>query len=109
MKVALDQTGDEHLGTRNMGRVLRVIIDLRGPTELVKFSTFAYRGSSHRLKSNMLDINLIWFGYIVRLSQWGEGNILLVQIISSCRRVLRGGVSTLWRGLAFFLSLYMHK
>jgi hypothetical protein len=33
----------------------------------------------------MLYINLIWFGYIARLSQLGVGvGILLVQMISNC-------------------------
>jgi hypothetical protein len=39
----------------------------------------------------LLDIHLIWFGYIARLSQWGERDVLLVQIISTCRHWLRGG------------------
>jgi hypothetical protein len=48
----------------------------------------------------LLDISLIWFGYIARLSQWGGGgHILLVQMISTClicaSRKGRGA-STLW-------------
>jgi hypothetical protein len=39
-----------------------------------------------------LDILLIWFGYIARLSQCGGGGNLLVQIIPTCRRGgLEGG------------------
>jgi hypothetical protein len=35
------------------------------------FSTFAYRGA-HIGARELLDINLIWFGYIIaRLSHWG--------------------------------------
>jgi hypothetical protein len=34
----------------------------------------------------LLDINLIGFGYIASLFQWGGGGILLIQIISTCLR-----------------------
>jgi hypothetical protein len=60
---------------------LRVMIDLKGP--LSKFSSFTYKGSSHRRKSAAL-INFIWFGYIAR--QCEGGAILLVQLISTCLR-----------------------
>ncbi len=50
----------------------------------------------------LLDINLIWFDCIARISQCGGGGILLIQIISTCLRCARGsrggGVSTLWEG-----------
>jgi hypothetical protein len=39
----------------------------------------------------MLDINLIWFGYIARLSQRGGEGILLVQKISTCLRCAEEG------------------
>ncbi len=56
----------------------------------------------------LLDINLIWFGYIARISQWEGGGILLVQIISTCLRCAcigrGGGVSTLWLYLRSLLT-----
>ncbi len=38
----------------------------------------------------LLDVNLIWFGFIARLSQCGGGGILLVQMISTCLRCAYG-------------------
>jgi hypothetical protein len=35
-------------------------------------------------------VTLIWFGYIISLSQWGGGGNLLVKMISTCRHGLRG-------------------
>jgi hypothetical protein len=45
-------------------------------------------GGVHIGARALLYIYLIWFGYIVRLS---GGDILLVQLISTCRRGLGGG------------------
>ncbi len=53
---------------------LRVMIDLEGP--LSHFSTFAYRGSSHRRKNTAW--HLIYMVWLNRsLSQWVGGGILL--------------------------------
>ncbi len=42
------------------------------PTELVQH--FAYRGKGvHIGASALLNMELIWFGYIAHLSQWGQG------------------------------------
>ncbi len=61
----------------------RVMIDLEGPLSLI--------GGVYIGERALLHINLILFGYIARLSQLGEGGgILRVQIISTCRRGLRG-------------------
>ncbi len=46
------------------------MIDLEGP--LSWFSTFGYRGVYIGARAR-LDIKLVWFGYIARLSQWGGG------------------------------------
>ncbi len=56
---------------------------LQGPSTLSLVPTFKM------FLRVLLDINLIWFGYNARLSQWG-GGILLVQMVSSCHRGLRG-------------------
>jgi hypothetical protein len=56
-------------------------------TELVK----SLIGRVHIDARALLDINLIWFGYIVRLSQWGGEGILLVQMILAAVVALRGG------------------
>ncbi len=56
----------------------------------------------------LLDIKVIWFGYIAHLSQWGGGGILPVQMISSSFATLRKGggeVSTLWSNLSSSLCL----
>ncbi len=45
-------------------------LTIEGP--LSWFSTFVYRGSLHGARA-LHDLNLIWFGYITRLSQWGGG------------------------------------
>jgi hypothetical protein len=57
------------LDARNLRKMVGLIN--RGTTELVQH--FPCKGSSHRRKRTLLDINLIWFGYITRLSQWGRG------------------------------------
>ncbi len=55
----------------------------RGPTELfMHFARFGARA--------LLNIYLIWFGYITRLPR-GGGDILLVQIISTCLTAPREG------------------
>ncbi len=36
-------------------------------------------------------LNLVWFGYIARLSQWVGGGYFLIQMISTCLRFARGG------------------
>jgi hypothetical protein len=63
-------------------------------------SALSFIGGVHFGARALHVLNLIWFGYIARLSQWGGGN-LLVQMISTCRpsRRGRGGVGTLWAGL----------
>jgi hypothetical protein len=38
---------------------------------LIEFRTFADR-EIHNGARALLDINFLWFGYIARLSQWGE-------------------------------------
>jgi hypothetical protein len=46
----------------------------RGPSEVVQHLRLQYKGRSHRRKSAAyLTLNLIWFGCIARLSQWGGG------------------------------------
>ncbi len=42
-----------------------------------------YRWGGHIGARALLDINLIWFDYFARLSQWGRGGISLVQMIST--------------------------
>ncbi len=59
----------------------------RGTTELA----LSCKGGVHIGARALLDINLIWFGYIARLSQLGGGGILLIQIITTCIAPLRGG------------------
>ncbi len=49
----------------------------------------------------LLDINLIWFGYIARLSQWVEGGCFTRSNVFHLFSLLleeggRGVVSTLW-------------
>ncbi len=71
------------------------MIDLEGAVS----SAISLIGGFHIGVKALLDVNLIWFGYIARLSQLGGGGYLHVQIISTCRRGLKGrgeGVGTLW-------------
>ncbi len=57
----------------------------RGTIELVQH--FRLKGEfASTQERGVVDINFIWFGYIARLSQWGGGSILLVQMISTCLR-----------------------
>ncbi len=64
---------------------LRVMIDLEGP--LSNFSTFAYRGSSHRRKSTAW--HLIYMVWLYRsLSQWVGRGILLDPLPLPLRRQL---------------------
>ncbi len=58
-------------------------IHIVGPIELVQH--FAYRGV-HICARALLELLLIWFGYIARLSQGEERYVLLVQMISTCLR-----------------------
>jgi hypothetical protein len=64
----------------------------RGPPSWLKFSTFVYRGSSHRHKIAACVLNLIWFGQIACQSQLGgeEGVNFLIQMISTCLPSRRG-------------------
>jgi hypothetical protein len=57
----------------------------------------------------LLDIKLIWFGYIPRLSQWGGGGISLVQIILPAVAGLEEGwgVSTLCQFVAVLKFLHL--
>ncbi len=48
------------------GLSVRVMIVSRGPTELIQ--QFRLSGVVHIGSRALLDINLIWFGYITRLS-----------------------------------------
>jgi hypothetical protein len=48
------------------------MIDIEGPLGYCSSALLAYRGS-HIGERALLDINLIWFGYFARLSQWGRG------------------------------------
>ncbi len=57
----------------------------KGPSSY--FSTFVYRGSSHRRKRALHVLNLIWFGWIALLYQWSN---FLVQMISTCLPSRRG-------------------
>jgi hypothetical protein len=57
---------------------------IRGTTDLVQH--FRLQGEFHIGARALLDINFIWFGHIARLSRWGGGGILLVQIITTCLR-----------------------
>jgi hypothetical protein len=50
---------------------IHILIDIEGPVSY--FSTFAGIGGVHIGARALLDIKFIWFGYITRLSQWGEG------------------------------------
>jgi hypothetical protein len=43
-------------------------------------------GGVHIGARAVLDINLIWLDSIARLSQWGGGGALLVQMTSTCLR-----------------------
>jgi hypothetical protein len=53
-------------------RLLAQSIELtRGPPELVQH--FRYIGGVHNGARALRVLNLIWFGYIARLSQWGGG------------------------------------
>jgi hypothetical protein len=52
-------------------------------------SALSFIGGVHFGARALHVLNLIWFGYIARLSQWGGGN-LLVQMISTCRPSRRG-------------------
>ncbi len=52
---------------------------------------YSLHGGAHIVARAVLDINSIWFGYRARLSQWGGGGKLLVQMISTCLRCGRGG------------------
>ncbi len=64
------------------------------------FQHFACRGSSHRGKGAARHtIELIWFGYIACLSQWGGVEYILGSndFYLPSRRLEEGeGVSTLW-------------
>ncbi len=76
---------------------LRVMNKLKGP--LSWFSTFVFRGSSHRRKSAVWHQfkNFIWFGYIARLSLCGWRGYFTRSsdfYLPSLR--LGRGVSTLW-------------
>jgi hypothetical protein len=73
-----------------MGGSLRVMNDSKGPTELVQHS--AHGGVPIGARA-LLDILLIWLGYIDRLSQWRRGGYLLVQTVSTC---LRGAFRMGW-------------
>ncbi len=80
------------LAARNLRRMVGLIN--RGTTELVQH--FPCRGSSHRRKRTLLDINLIWFGYITRISRRGRGGCFTQMIFLPSLRLERGGgVSTL--------------
>ncbi len=57
---------------------------VEGP--LFSSSALSFIGKVHIGAGALLDINLIWFGHIARLSQWGGGDILLGQKISTCLR-----------------------
>ncbi len=48
-------------------------------------------GGVHIGARALLDHKLIWFGYITRLSQWGEGGNFLVQIIYAVTGLGGGG------------------
>ncbi len=63
-----------------------------------ELTALSFLGGVHIGVRSMLDINLIWFGYTVRLSKWRRRGILLVQMISTFLRCDYGGggVSTLW-------------
>ncbi len=66
---------------------------------------FLYAFKFHISVRALLDPELIWFGYITRLSQWGGGGggNLPIQIIYTCRHGLSGmgeGVGTLWLKLS---------
>ncbi len=78
---------------------LRVIIDKRGPSELVQ--QFANRGSSHRRKSAGMHI-FDMVGYIARLSQWVGGGYFTCSNVFACLRGARGRGSAPcareWRG-----------
>jgi hypothetical protein len=56
------------------------MIDIEGPLII------SLEGGAHIGARALLDIELIWYGYIARLSSGEEGDILLVQMISTCLR-----------------------
>jgi len=58
-----------------MDATLRVMIDIEEllTTELVQH--FSPIGGVHNSARALLDINLIWFGFIARLSRWGVGGV----------------------------------
>ncbi len=56
----------------------------RGTTELLQH--FRLYGEFTMGARAMFDVNLIWFVYITRLSRGGEGDNLLVRMISTCLR-----------------------
>jgi hypothetical protein len=58
------------------------MIDIEG--RLSKFST-SLLGEDHIGARKLLEIQLIWFGFIARLSPWG-GGILLVQMLGPTHR-----------------------
>jgi hypothetical protein len=69
---------------------------IRRPPELVQHFRLYGEFTSAQERAAL---NLIWFGYIARLSQWGGGGNFLVQMISTCFRYPQRklvGVSTLW-------------
>ncbi len=49
-------------------------------------SALSFIGEVHIGVRALNVLNLIWFGYIARLSQWGGGGNFLVQMISTCLR-----------------------
>jgi hypothetical protein len=56
----------------------------RGPPELI--SALSFIGGDHIGARGLHVLNLKWFGYIARLSQWEGGGNFLVQMISTCLR-----------------------
>ncbi len=72
-------------------KVIPMFYLLDGP--LSYFSTFVYRGVHIGARAPH-DINLIWFGYIARLSQWrGGGAFYSVKLFLPALAALRGGGS----------------
>jgi hypothetical protein len=58
----------------------------RGPPELVQ--QFRLQGGIHIGARALHVLNLIWFGYITRLSQWGGGGNSIILLVRSAPNVV---------------------
>jgi hypothetical protein len=66
--------------------------DYRNPPQnSLLCSALSFIGGVHIGARALFVPNLIWFGFIARLSQWGGGGNFLVQTIFTCREEGRGG------------------